>query len=162
MKAKLFQNQLIIKKSLIHGYGVFANKAIKKGEIVEECYALLTDGFDPSFDDFYFTIDEQRLMLLGFGSIYNHADTPNTSCVIDIERKIGTITALENIDEGEEIYIFYHEDWFNCRNLVKKIVPQWQKLLRRFLRKTMPIILRGGFIYICFGVIVYLAQRRFW
>ncbi len=39
MKDKLYHNsKLEVRKSLIHGYGVFAKEDIKEGELLEECH----------------------------------------------------------------------------------------------------------------------------
>ena len=41
MKSKLFKSEKIyIGQSQTHGYGVFCNQDIKKGELIEECYYL--------------------------------------------------------------------------------------------------------------------------
>ena len=36
----LIQGRTEVKKSSIHGYGVFATEDIKKGDIVEECHFM--------------------------------------------------------------------------------------------------------------------------
>ncbi len=42
MKERLFLNKIEVKKSKISGYGLFAKKNIKVGEIIEECqYATI-------------------------------------------------------------------------------------------------------------------------
>ena len=54
MKSKLFQNKIFVKKSSMHGYGVFAAKKIRKGEKIEECYILISKGGDKVLEDYYF------------------------------------------------------------------------------------------------------------
>ena len=63
MKKILLQHKLLVKKSPMHGYGVFAAKAIKKARIIEECYILLTKGKDKALEDYYFDADGKDALL---------------------------------------------------------------------------------------------------
>src|SRR3990167_103867 len=121
MKTLLFQHTLIVKKSSLHGYGVFAGKKIKKGELIEECYILITKGDNRSLEDFYFDGKGRRyVMLTGFGSIYNHADEPNATYTINIKNRLARIKAVKPIRKGEEIFISYGEKWFSTRGVRAK------------------------------------------
>ena len=121
MKAQLFQTKLIIKKSTLHGYGVFSGKKIKKGELIEECYILITKGDDKNLEDFYFDGKNRRYVILtGFGSIYNHADEPNATYNINIKNRLARIKAIKTIRKGEEIFISYGEKWFSTRGVRAK------------------------------------------
>src|SRR3990167_510535 len=120
MKTKLFQNKLIVKKSSMHGYGVFAGKTIKKGEKIEECYILLSKKGDRALDDFYFDARGKYALLTGFGSIYNHSDEPNADYVIKYKDRLATIKAKKIIRKGEEILVSYGEEWFSSRGLKAK------------------------------------------
>lgn len=120
MKKILFQNKLCVKKSSTHGYGVFAEKTIKKGEIIEECYALLTKGDDTFLEDYYFDANGKYALLTGFGSIYNHSDEPNADYVISKKNKLATIKADRTIRKGEEIFVSYGEEWFKSRDIKPK------------------------------------------
>lgn len=115
MKKELFQNKLTVKKSSIHGYGVFAAKAIKKGELIEECYMLISKGGDDVLEDYYFQAGKKYAMFLGFGCIYNHSDEPNADYKLNIKQKVVTIKASENIPKGAEIFVSYGEEWFSSR-----------------------------------------------
>lgn len=83
---KLLLNKIAVKKSRRHGYGVFAEKTIKKGEKIEECYFILTKGDDVLLEDFYFYADRKYAVLLGYGSIYNHSDEPNADYKLNIKK----------------------------------------------------------------------------
>lgn len=117
---KLFLNKIAVKKSLRHGFGVFAEKNIKKGEKIEECYFILSKGGDESLEDFYFAAKRKNAVFLGYGSIYNHSDNPNADYRININKRIATIKATSHIKKGEEILISYGEKWFKSRNLKSK------------------------------------------
>lgn len=120
MKKKLFQNKIAVKKSSLHGYGVFAEKMIKKGEKIEECYMLLSRGGDKTLQDFYFDANGKSATFLGYGSIYNHADEPNADYHLNLKTRIVTIKAEKTIHKGEEIFISYGDKWFSDRGLVPK------------------------------------------
>lgn len=121
MKRSLFLNNVIVKKSKLHGYGVFAGKNIKKGELIEECYMIVSrKGGDKALDDYYFDINGKNGVFLGFGSIYNHSDDPNADYNFNEKKKIVIIKADRTILKGEEICISYGEDWFSSRGLKAK------------------------------------------
>ena len=121
MKAQLFQNKLIVKKSSTHGYGVFAGKSIKKGELIEECYILVSRGGDKTLEDYYFDAERGRYALFtGYGSIYNHSDEPNADYNIKVDKKISILKASRNIRKGDEIFVSYGPKWFSSRGITSK------------------------------------------
>jgi hypothetical protein len=51
MKDKLYHNsKLEVRKSLIHGYGVFAKEDIKEGELLEECHYYEVGGYFENYN----------------------------------------------------------------------------------------------------------------
>lgn len=124
MKSKLIQNKIYVKKSSMHGFGVFAAKTIRKGEIIEECYAIISRGGDKTLMDFYFDAKGKYALLTGFGSIYNHSDEPNADYTINRKRRIATIKADRTIRKGEEIFVSYGEKWFSSRGLKSKEIKK--------------------------------------
>jgi SET domain-containing protein len=132
MKAKLFVNKLIVKKSPTHGYGVFAGKTYKKGELIEECYVLLTSGKEKALEDYYFAAGRKYALLTGFGIIYNHSDDENADYVINAKKRLCTIKAMRTIKKGEEIFVSYGPGWFKSRGLTaKEEQPKKKKAKRR-------------------------------
>lgn len=124
-RKQLFQNKIAVQKSKMHGFGVFALKKIRKGEIIEECYTLISRrGGDKKLEDFYFDADGRYAVILGFGSIYNHLDDPNADYKINRKTKIATFKAEKTIQKGEEIYVSYGEEWFKSRNFKAKSKPK--------------------------------------
>lgn len=119
-KRALFQNEVIVKKSSTHGYGVFAGKKIRKGEKIEECYVLLSRGGDRGLEDYYFDARGKHAIFTGYGSIYNHATNPNADYTINMKRKVATIIAERTIQKGEEIFVSYGEKWFKDRGYQPK------------------------------------------
>ncbi len=128
MKTQLFQNKLSVKKSLIHGYGVFAEADIHAGDIVEECHAILTESQDRVLIDYLFAADGVRsALLMGFGGIYNHSEEPNLGYIFDEENCLIIFKAKRDIQMGEELLISYGKDWFSGRALPIKKMPFWRK-----------------------------------
>lgn len=124
MKKKLFQNKIAIRRSPTHGYGVFAEKKLRKGEKIEECYMIISKGGDKGLEDFYFDAKGKNAIFLGYGSIYNHSDDANADYNINMKRRIATIIAARTIQKGEEIFISYGDEWFSSRNLKSKNAPK--------------------------------------
>lgn len=118
MKKILFQNKLIVKKSRTHGYGVFAGKTIKEGELIEECYALIMRGKDKVLEDYYFDAGKGKdAVLTGFGMIYNHAENDNAEYTINAKKNLATFKAIKKIAKGEEIFVSYGDEWFSSRKM---------------------------------------------
>ena len=116
MKAKLFQNNLLVKKSSIHGYGVFAQKNIRKGERIEDCCCLIFDAKNDCLDNYAFAVGRKAMVLTGYGCLYNHSDDYNASHVFDQKNRIMTFTARRAIKKGEEIFVYYGKEWFSSRD----------------------------------------------
>ena len=122
MKKQLFLNKVVVKLSPTHGYGVFAEKTIKKGEIIEECYVLISRGGDKKLEDYYFDVNGKNGIFTGFGVIYNHSDDENADYTIYEKRKLAVIKANRTIKKGEEIFVSYGDKWFTSRNWKAKHV----------------------------------------
>jgi SET domain-containing protein len=62
-----------------------------------------------------------QYMAMGFGSMYNHADTPNTIQLQNFEDETMLVKARQNILPGEEIFVNYGNRYFLVRNFWKNI-----------------------------------------
>jgi SET domain-containing protein len=128
MVKKLLQNKIEVKKSSMHGYGVFAKKKIHKGEKIEECYFILSRrGGDKGLEDFYFDAKGKYAVFLGYGSIYNHSEDPSADYSINMTKRIATIKAMRDIPKGKEIFISYGKGWFRDRGLEPRSEPRKKK-----------------------------------
>lgn len=108
-----------VRKSGVHGKGVFALKPLNKGEVIIEYTgelitwdeALRRHPHDPSQPDhtFYFHIDELHVIDAKFGGNaarwINHACEPN--CVADDDGQRVFIKALKAIKPGTELFYDY-------------------------------------------------------
>jgi len=131
VKKLLPPSKLYVAQSKIHkaGRGVFASVAIKQGELIERCPVIeIPEHEGPSVNEsmlvtyiYYLGKNKERLMLaLGFGSIYNHTETPNAEYHERYREKTIDFIALKEIKKDQEITVKYdqgsHKDshplWF--------------------------------------------------
>ncbi len=104
-----------VKRAAGKGRGVFARRAIGKGEVFERVPILLMtqDEYAKGIDrtilaSYCFGWEGDRVALaLGYGSIYNHSFKPNAR-YDDIGDQAKEFTALRAIEAGEEITINYN------------------------------------------------------
>ena len=86
------------------GWGVYTNSPIKKGDVIELCYCLLSDNNAKFLKNYLFDYAGYSFLPLGYGSIYNHSNEPNIYWeMIDLEFKIMKFTAKRDIDINEEL-----------------------------------------------------------
>jgi len=116
MAKPLFQNKIYVKKSRKHGFGVFAGKKIKAGELIEECYFVTSRGGDKTLEDYYFDAKGKDAIMFGYGCIYNHSEDPNADYYINTTRSVARIKAYRDIKKDEEICIDYGVEYFKTRN----------------------------------------------
>jgi SET domain-containing protein len=108
---------VIVKRIKGKGQGVFARRAILKGEVIESVPVLLmtadeyAEGLANSpLKDYCFQWGTDQVALaLGYGSIYNHSYRPNAR-YDDVGRQTKSFVAIRAIAEGEEITINYNGD----------------------------------------------------
>ena len=117
----LINYKTAVKKSAIHGYGVFAKQNIAKGEVIEECPFLKTHGDNSKNHkgitgyvfDFY---GKASALVLGYGSLYNHSYKPSAYYEYHQRRNIYVFVASKKIKANEEIFISYGKRYWNSDN----------------------------------------------
>ena len=119
MKKILSTDKLYVAQSKIDsaGRGVFARIAMKKGAIIERCPVLEIPEYEgPNINQtilityiYYLGKKKERLMLaLGFGSIYNHSETPNAIYSEKYKEETINFIAINDIQKDEEITVNYN------------------------------------------------------
>jgi hypothetical protein len=98
--------------SIISGRGVFCSKPIKDKEILEECHFIQVPNdreYPEILNEHFFRYKWERglAICLGYGSIFNHSNTPNAAWSIDTEKEKFTFYATRDIEIGEEICTNY-------------------------------------------------------
>lgn len=124
------QSPSVIVKDTDHkGRGVFAVKTFKEGEIIETCPVIYISPkerthLEKTILAYYiypWTSTRCGIMVLGYGSIYNHSFTPNATWTQDFKEKTMVYRATKTIKRGEEILVNYNGydkdaqkpiDWF--------------------------------------------------
>ena len=155
---KLERGRIAVKKSDIHGWGVFAEQDFFPGDLVEACHYIAVEKSHNNFLDYSFGFrmkdprrevdDDYSALILGFGSIYNHSNLPHLTYIFDHPRHVINFYARRPIMRGEEIFIDYGEEWFSSRGVeainmttsapitmryrIKKIFRDYKNILRMF------------------------------
>ena len=109
---ELINGNLKIAKSLIHGWGLFTNEFIKQDQIICQSVGIFFPPFieypKEIFNYLYNSHSPKGLLLfLGYSSLINSSETPNSNFKIDFEQYIITITSIKNINPLEEITLNY-------------------------------------------------------
>lgn len=98
------------------GRGVFCIEDLSSDSIIELCPVIIINPKDTaaihktSLHDYYFIWDleaNSSAIALGFGSLYNHSESPNADFIINRADKEIKIVSLRDIPAGEEITINY-------------------------------------------------------
>ena len=100
----------------INGRGVFATDDIKKGEVIEKCPTILMSSEDfnlikkTTLNYYYFEYSDKNpaVIVLGYGSLYNHSYAPNSRYLYDYKNDLLVIKAIDDIKKGEEIFFNYN------------------------------------------------------
>jgi len=113
----LAPKKIYVDKSPIHGWGVFALEKIFVGELIEECPILSlpmkfgeVSGLmlDYRFNWPSGTLEwEEQVISLGFGSLYNHSETPNAQWKSNNKKRTFEFTCVRDIEPNEEIFVWY-------------------------------------------------------
>lgn len=135
-QGRLYKNdKLEVRKSPIHGYGVFAKEGIGKGELLEECHyiKLVKPASDINICNRMFCWPKQdksdlqkkniRYMTLplGYGCIYNSSSCDgmnNADWDCDTVRDIYVFKATKDIPANTEILTYYGDTYKNACKLV--------------------------------------------
>jgi SET domain-containing protein len=114
--ALYINNKIQVRKSPIHGWGVFAKDKIYENEVLEECPFLIlpiNKGESSSlFIDYRFNYPQDKewyhqVMVLGYGSLYNHSNQPNASWSTDEIRNVFVFKSTKDIEKNQEILVYY-------------------------------------------------------
>lgn len=143
----LKRKQISVGKSNVQGFGVFADQDIEPGELIEECYIIcLGKKLEGNILNYVFcpTLsrsnpndtheDKDKVIPLGFGAIYNHADEPNAQYRFDDKEPIMYLTAKSPIKRGDEIFISYGSAWFEYRKIKPNQNRLWFRIKNAFQR----------------------------
>ena len=131
----LAPSKIILGWSKVHGRGVFALQSIKKGEIVERCPLIQMEyrskyQLDPKIFEYMYAqpvcdcIECKKHgmvfhMVLGYGMMYNHQDSPNTLWKFNYSQSWADVVCVKDIEPGEEIFVSYGAVYFSDKPKVE-------------------------------------------
>lgn len=104
--------KLSVRRSRLHGWGVFAAEPIAAYELLEESPYFISPLKElrkaPSCETYSYYLDEETSIIgLGLAGLYNHSSDPNCSHEIDNVNQLMKHYALRDIAAGEELTIDY-------------------------------------------------------
>lgn len=127
----IFSPKIEIRKSTIHGWGIFAKEDIKSGEILEESPFLIvpmSPGESSSiFIDYRFNYPrtnwKYQTIPFGFSCLYNHSNNPNARWETDEENELFVFYTKKDIKKDEEILVYYGDNiyWQDGRTHIKVV-----------------------------------------
>lgn len=117
---------ICIKQTGKYGKGVYATRAIKQGELIEQSPVLVAQTSEwehlknTVLFDYCFTWgfdDEDIAIALGYGSLYNHSFNPNATFTNNPVNQSIDFFAITDIRDNDEITINYNQDPDDCTPL---------------------------------------------
>jgi hypothetical protein len=114
----MHNGSVVVKKSPLGGYGVFAQKRFAPGDVVDTslCLVRKNDDWGPATEDYVFSRGGLSAFAFGFGGLFNHSDRPNARHELTRGLKKIRIIAVRPISKDEEITISYGKHYFPTRN----------------------------------------------
>jgi uncharacterized protein len=112
-----------------HRYGMFCTEDILADSVIEICPILVIPGEQAKqivrgyiLYEYYFEWKKDSIALaLGYGSLYNHSQTPNALFEADYKNQYIIFKASTTIPAGTEILVDYHagnpdeQVWFEVK-----------------------------------------------
>lgn len=133
-----------IRESTIHRYGVFAVKAIKPGQLIEECPIIIVDKNVDDLKNYLFKWETKEpnkaAIALGYGCVYNHATNPNAEHEYDTDKQMIIFKAERFIAPGEEIFISYGQTWFADRGMKELKTRSKKQEISFFIAKVLVVV----------------------
>lgn len=141
----------IISKKIIVGHsdligsrGVFAAEDLNSGDLIERCpmvkMAWRSNYLkDPVIWEYLYTHGCECencknhgylfYMVLGYGMIYNHQDSPNADWKFNYKELYADVVANKNIATGEEIFVSYGPNYFRDREkIIANNIPNKEQI----------------------------------
>lgn len=103
-----------VRKSILHGWGIFAVNDIPKDALLEECHGLFLsrDEFKkiktiPGISCNSFNIENELIIPYGYGAIYNSRKDNNVTIKFNKEKRTLDFYTKQNIKANEELFLNY-------------------------------------------------------
>ncbi len=123
----LYRHPDIVLSPCAYGHGIFTTKNIPADTTLEECPYLCIDADEcaSSLDDYVFNLESAEengesdvySLVLGWGSLFNHADDHNTEYWHDTDRDLIIFHTIKKVPAGRQLFVNYGKDWWESRDL---------------------------------------------
>ena len=122
---RFISNRVSVRESRLGGRGIFADRGFEVGDVIEICPTLAAHGdqWGTSTSDYVFSGTEHpdhSVLVLGYGSLYQHSDDPNADHDLSDGDAVMTYTARRRIEKGDEITVDYGQEWWDSRPYTKR------------------------------------------
>ena len=102
-------NVYVTSSTVYDGFGAFAKKQFKKGELIETGIARILTNCNGHENAHVFTWSNELpnktwAFLSGCATFYNSSHTPNVVVLMDFINNTFTIYAIRDLDENEELF----------------------------------------------------------
>jgi len=124
----LYRHPSLVISPCEFGHGVFATKSIPADTTLEECpyLRIRADECAGTLDDYVFNLETKAdngdsdiySLVLGWGSLFNHADDHNTEYWHDTDRDLIVFHTIKPVNAGQQLFVNYGEEWWNSRELM--------------------------------------------
>ncbi len=111
------ESSVEVKDSPIHGKGVFAKQKIKEGDVIAKSHVVLLHHNEQLPEllatlEFPWNEEYYALCLSDVGSFFNHSKNANAAVVEQNKiEQTQTFSATRDIEKGEEVMIYYNDDF---------------------------------------------------
>ena len=112
MKQKLYlSNKLEIRKSKLHGWGVFASQNISKDKVIEESLTIpISEQISDDLKRYRYVFDNKQYFGLGFAGIYNSSKSKeNSNLKRELVDDMIVFTTTKEIKKDEELLLHYYD-----------------------------------------------------
>lgn len=108
------KDSIEVRKSILHGWGVFAKRDIPKNTIIEDCHGLFLSKSEfletrhiPAIACNTFVVGDSIMIPYGYGAIYNSKRDNSVSFKFDKNKNIISFYTVIDIKENEELFLNY-------------------------------------------------------
>lgn len=124
----LFKHPSIVISACEFGHGIFTTAFLPANTTVEECpyLRIRADECGDTLDDYVFNLEpasesgdsDYYSLVLGWGSLFNHADNHNTEYWYDTDRDLIVFYTIKAVAAGNQLFVNYGKEWWASRELI--------------------------------------------
>lgn len=124
----LYRHPDIVISPCAFGHGIFTTAFLPADTTLEECPYLRipADECAATLDDYVFNLETAEetgsqdvySLVLGWGSLFNHANRHNTEYWHDTDRDLIVFHTIREVPAGSQLFVNYGRDWWASRELM--------------------------------------------